>query len=96
MSFTSEDFAMAGDDFRGNQVAAAGALLDRLRELLGGSSLPLPSRDQVLQMVGGAYDKYVAPLDLPGVPNFIEPWVDSALRAVVLQMAGRIYDQLAS
>lgn len=79
-----------------NQLAAAGALLDKLKEALSQLNIPLPPKDQVLAMVSEAYDAYVAPIDLPGVPNIVEPWVDSAIKAVVLQMAGRIYDKVAS
>ena len=81
--------------FDGNQFAASGKLLDRLKELLSGIVGPMPSRESVLEAVGQAYDAFVAPIDIPGVPNLIEPRIDAMLRVAVLVAAGKIYDSLA-
>lgn len=87
-------FAISGD-FKGNQLAAGGALIDKIRDVLSTLSIALPPKEDFLAQVGNAYDAYVKPIDLPYVPNFVEPWVDSVLKGVVLQQASGIYDQLA-
>jgi hypothetical protein len=78
-----------------NQIAAAGSLVDQVKKWLSSLVGQLPSKDEVLKMVGEAYDQFVAPLDLPGVPNLIEPRIDALLRVVVLVAIGKFYDQLA-
>ena len=83
------------DSISSNQIATGGALLERIKEFLSGLTIPLPPRDEFLRIVGEAYDIYVAPVDIPGVPNMLEPWVDSALKAILLQQAAGIYDMLA-
>ncbi len=82
--------------FGRNQVAAGGALIDRIRDALSSLTTSLPPKDEFLRIVAEAYDKYVAPIDIPGVPNLVEPWVDSALKAIVLQQVSRIYDNFAA
>lgn len=82
--------------FGSNQVAAGGALIDRIKEVLSSLTIPLPPKDEFQRMVADAYDKYVAPIDIPGIPNLVEPWVDSALKSIVLQQASRIYDNFAT
>lgn len=89
-------FSIDSADHGGNQVRAGGALLDKIREWLKSVSGALPPKDEFLKFVGAAYDTYVAPIDIPGVPNMVEPWVDSALKAIVLQQAGRLYDRIAT
>jgi hypothetical protein len=90
----SESFALS-EDFGGNQLAAAGSLLDKIKKWLAAISGPLPSKDEFLRAVGEAYDSFVAPIDIPGVPNLIEPRIDALLRVVVLVAAGKLYDQFA-
>lgn len=79
----------------GNQISAAGSLIDQVKKWLEGIVGPMPSKADVLSMAGAAYDQFVAPIDLPGVPNLIEPRIDAMLRVVVLVAVGKIYDQLA-
>lgn len=46
--------------------------------------------DATVAAAQGAYDAYVTPVDLPQVPNFIEPTVDSAAKyliGVILRVA---------
>lgn len=88
-------FALHGN-FNGNQVAAAGALVERFREWIRGLDIALPPKADLLKQVAEAYDAYVAPIDIPGVPNLVEPWLDSALKAIVLQQVSRIYDNIAA
>lgn len=85
-----------GNSFGNNQVAAGGALIDRIKDVLSSISIPLPPKADFLKTVAEAYDTYVAPIDIPGIPNMVEPWVDSALKSIVLQQASRIYDNFAA
>lgn len=39
--------------------------------------------EQVVAIVQAAYDKYVAPIDIPGIPNTIEPMFDQAIRNLI-------------
>lgn len=91
-----QTFALESSDHGGNQLRAGGALLDRIREWLNGLDIALPPKPEFLRIVGEAYDKYVAPIDIPGVPNLVEPWVDSALKAIVMNQASRLYDAIAA
>ena len=88
-------FALTSN-FNGNQVAASGALIERFREWIRGLNVPLPPKADLLKQIAEAYDDYVAPIDIPGVPNLVEPWLDSALKAIVLQQVSRIYDNFAA
>ncbi|AMV31291.1 hypothetical protein VN12_04185 [Pirellula sp. SH-Sr6A] len=92
----ANSFALDSSDFKGNQVAAGGALLDKIREVLSSLSISLPPKSDFLKMVDDAYETYVRPIDIPGIPNMVEPWVDSALKSIVLQQASRIYDNFAA
>ena len=76
-----------------NPLEAAGELedviLDVFQELRG----VLPSKDQVLVTVGSIYDRFIAPIDIPGIPNLIEPMVDALLRRYLLSAVGALYDR---
>lgn len=64
--------------------------LSQLVDLLG--DLP---KEAILEMLGQVYDDYLAPLDIPGVPNIlIEPKLDEMLRVVFLEIAARIIDRV--
>lgn len=78
---------------RVSQFGATDKLLDVIKHQLAGV---LPAKDLVLKAAGDAYDKYVAPIDIPFVPNLIEPMVDAQLRSLFLGAVGRMYDALAS
>jgi len=41
-------------------------------------------KDTVVLAIGRFYDEIVAPIDITGVPNFLEPIVDKALRELLL------------
>jgi|694.fasta_scaffold11261_15 hypothetical protein len=63
--------------------------LDFLKGLIAGLD-----KTAVLELVSKLYDDYIAPLDIPGVPNFIlEPQIDSALKALVLAIVEKIIDK---
>ena len=82
--------------YNGNQVAAGADLIEKVREWIRGLNMPLPTKADLLKQVAEAYDAYVAPIDIPGVPYLVEPWLDSALKAIVLQQVSRIYDSFAA
>lgn len=80
----------------GGQMAAAGSLIERLRDFLGAARVSLPPKEEFLKIVEEAYTTYVAPIDIPGVPNIVvEPWVDKMILAVLLQQASALYDAFA-
>lgn len=83
------------EEFTGNQIAAAGALLEKVRKFLASLNVPLPNKEQFMKVVADAYDLYVAPIDIPQIPNTFEPWVDSALRSILLYQASAAYDLIA-
>lgn len=92
-SVESLNIGVAGDN---NQVAAGGRLLDKVRELLATLGDNLPPKDVFLKTISDAYDKYVAPIDIPQIPNVLEAWVDQMLKAVILKQAERLYDNLVA
>jgi hypothetical protein len=91
-----EDLKVELQASKSNQVLAGGVFLERIKEFLSTLKIPLPPKNEFLKIVGDAYDTYIAPIDIPGVPNMIEPWVDNALKAIILQQASRLYDQFAA
>jgi hypothetical protein len=43
-------------------------------------------------IVGGIYDTYIAPIDLPGVPNLVESTVvDPILRRLLMSVLDSVY-----
>lgn len=63
--------------------------LDFLRALIAGLD-----KEAVLDLINKLYDEYIAPLDIPGVPNFIvEPQIDAAIKAVVLAIVSQVIDK---
>ncbi len=78
----------------GNVYRITGQLLEVIKSKLT-SVINLPPRADVITAAGDAYDKYVAPIDIPFVPNLIEPMVDAGLRKLFIDSVGRIYDAIA-
>ena len=70
-------------------------ILERLSQLLDFvGELP---KQEILDMLGDLYDDYIAPLDIPGVPNiFVEAKLDEMLKKVFLAIAERIIDRVNS
>ncbi len=84
----------AAKNASGNPFEIQGRLLDLIRDKL----LPmvtLPSRDEVLAAAAEAFDKYIAAIDIPYIPNVFEPMFDQAMKQVFLQVVGRAYDAIA-
>jgi hypothetical protein len=93
--FSAESFELQPEGLN-SQLAAAGSLIEKIKKFLEQTRIALPPKDQFLKTVADAYDTYVAPIDIPGVPNIVEPWVDNALRAIVLQQSSSLYDYFAT
>lgn len=50
--------------------------------------------DEMAAFVGQLYDRYVAPLDLPGIPEVIEPMADQVLRAALVSLVKKAIDNV--
>lgn len=50
--------------------------------------------DAVISVVLAAYDKYAAPIDLPGIPNIIEPAVDAAAKRLLSALIRAAHDRI--
>ena len=96
-SMLEVDCANALADRNGNQFTAQGVLLDRIRELIG--SIPidkLPTKDAVLAIAGQLYDQHIAPINIPFIPDVIEPMFDSIAKGLFLRAVGAAYDAIAT
>ena len=65
-------------------------------KLLDGFSDLTPDEAKVLglQLVSQFYDVVLAPIDIPGVPNIIEPYVDQLGKTLILSGVEKIFDAL--
>lgn len=79
----------------GNPFRLTGQLAEQIKQKLL-SAIELPPREKVLAEAAAAYEKYVAPLDIPFVPNLVEPLVDARLQALFVESVGRMYDAIAA
>lgn len=71
------------------------AFMGIIRRALEALKDELPPKDEVLDRVGRFYDQYVAPIDLPGIPNFgPEQIADKVGRALAIAATGQLYDWL--
>lgn len=86
--------AMAERFDAGNVVTRAG-LLDRVLGILM-DLLPtfVGSKDEALEMVEKFWDEVVVPIDIPGLNDAIEKILESALKPLVMKLAGTILDSL--
>jgi len=80
---------------KGNPWQIAGSLFSLAKDKLL-EAITLPSRDEVLKAAGDAFDKYVAPLDVPFIPNIIEPTFDAMMRKAFIDSVGKLYDVIAA
>lgn len=49
-------------------------------------------KELALATLGQFYDSVIAPIDIKGVPNFVEPMVDSALRSLAISVGSAAID----
>lgn len=95
MSFSIEWAPSFAASTKGDAVlAATDQLIQFIREKLHKQIDNLPSKQVVLDAAAKAYDQYIAPLDIPGVPAALEPWVDQMLKTIFLRLVAGLYDQL--
>lgn len=80
--------------FGGNQIAAGGELVAKLEAALL-SAVTLPTKEEFLDLVGQSYDRFIAPIDIPYVPNTIEPAFDIVLKSLCVKSASALYDRVA-
>jgi hypothetical protein len=53
-------------------------------------------KDAVLKAIGRFYDEVIAPIDIVGVPNFLEGVVDKAIKELLLLLAKSWIDSLVN
>jgi len=51
-------------------------------------------REEIVVAAKDTYRKHVRPIDLPGIPNFIEPQVDDQLESIVIILLNKAFDSL--
>ena len=66
-------------------------LVNLIRSLTKDAIDNLGGIEAVKEIIGGIYDTYIAPLDIPGIPNLVEPAFDRILRAAVLRLVDTVY-----
>lgn len=49
-------------------------------------------KEVALEVIGQFYDTVLAPIDITGIPNFLEPMVDSAVRSLLLSIGSAAID----
>jgi hypothetical protein len=64
----------------------ARGLTDDVIDSMGGNSA-------VAEYVKSLYVQYVVPLDLPGVPNLLEPMVDEAIKGLIVTLINAVDDE---
>jgi len=79
-----EGIAIVGEVLHASAVAA-GSLTD-----------PVAGKEDLIQAAEAVYDDFVAPIDLVGVPNIIEPFVDKWLREIIRPGLSRLVDQIGA
>ena len=75
-------------------VRRATSTFVRLVEQLGESGPE--KKDLVRDLVLQYYDEVIAPLDIPQIPNFMEPAVDSAVRVILDFALGKLIDSIVA
>lgn len=53
-------------------------------------------KDAVVMAIGRFYDEVIAPIDITGIPSFLEPIVDKALRELLLLLCRSWVDSLVA
>lgn len=84
----------AANAMRGlNPLQLGGKFAEIIKEVLSNFDLNGVSKEEVLKLVGDAYDTYIAPIDIPYVPESIEAMVvDPALKSMSLRIVGNFID----
>lgn len=53
-------------------------------------------KNAVVTAVSQFYDVVIAPMDIPGIPNFVEPMVDQGAKLVIMTVAASAVDALVA
>lgn len=77
---------------KGNQAAALAEVIRFLQAIVG--EKVQVDKEQVLLIVGRLYDQYIAPLDIPGVPDLLEPRLDSMIKGFFISVVDNILTNL--
>lgn len=77
-----------------NPTAIGGKLIEWLVPQLDQWVHQLGGIDAVISVVLAAYDSYVVPLDLPGIPAIAEPMVDAAAKKLIATLLRAAHDRL--
>lgn len=92
-----EQLEMAFGDRRfNNPMEGVGELVDTVVDLLRSYAELLPDEESVVQAVSDVFDRFVAPVDFPRVPNWIEPWLKAKAKDIMLDMVRGFYGELKS
>lgn len=95
MSDLSLDIDFNASDYEGDKFEATLDLRDMLRQILRVRAGQLPTKDAVIAWVQAAYDKYVAPMDIPYVPQAVEnALVDPTAKLLLTLAITMFYDKL--
>lgn len=81
------------EDVKPSHAALLDSILKTVARLLQENGVTV-SVDTVVAAAKQAYDKYVAPLDVPGIPNFVEPAFDAAVWMACEQGIRAIYARM--
>jgi hypothetical protein len=76
-------------------ITANKSFLDRVRELLLSMRLTLPPKDQVLKIAGDLYDRYIASINFPQIPDIAEGVFDNMAKRALLFLISQFYDRIA-
>lgn len=66
-----------------SQTTAIAEVLRFLSTMTGKADM---DKQEVLSIIGRLYDQYIAPLDIPGVPDLFESKIDSLIKSYVISL----------
>ena len=78
------------------QLVGRFQLIQKLLELLGGwqGLISGLDKEEVRKVVIDFYQAYIKPLDIPGVPFFVEGLVDNAIEALLNRIIDKLFDEV--
>lgn len=66
-------------------------LIDLLRSNVEGLRAAFPTEDECVAWAVGVYDTYIAPQDIPWVPQWVEDQIDKAARTTIEGIVRSVY-----
>lgn len=78
------------------QLVGRFQLIQKLLELLGGwqGLLAGLDKEEVRKVVIDFYQAYIKPLDIPGVPFFVEGLVDNAIEGLLNKIIDKLFEEV--